>query len=102
MSKSTYLWALLLLHVLGVASAWADAPRPNVVIVLADDMGYGDVSCYDPQHSKIPTPRIDQLARQGMRFTDAHTTSPVCSPSRYSLLTGRYHWRAGMVAALPK
>jgi arylsulfatase A len=75
--------------------------RPNVVIVLADDMGYGDVACYDPEHCKIPTPHIDALAIQGMRFTDAHTTSPVCSPSRYGLLTGRYHWRAGMRAALP-
>jgi arylsulfatase A-like enzyme len=80
----------------------ATAARPNVVVILADDMGWGDVSSYDPEHSKIPTPHIDALARQGMRFTDAHTTSPVCSPSRYGVLTGRYHWRAGIRAALPK
>ncbi len=74
--------------------------RQNIVIVLADDMGYGDVKCYDPAHCKIPTPRIDALAQEGMRFTDAHTTSSVCSPSRYGLLTGRYHWRAGLRGAL--
>src|SRR5688572_21029672 len=83
---------LVLLHLFAPAFAAATSGppehgRPNVVIVLADDMGYGDVSCYDPGHNKVPTPRIDALARQGMRFTDAHATSSVCSPSRYSLLT---------------
>ncbi len=78
------------------------ATPPNIVIILADDLGYGDIACYDPEHCKIPTPHVDALAEQGMRFTDAHTTSPVCSPSRYGLMTGRYHWRAGIRAALPK
>ncbi|HEX5023971.1 MAG TPA: arylsulfatase, partial [Agriterribacter sp.] len=66
---------------------------PNIVYILADDMGYGDVSINNPE-SKIATPHIDGLAKQGMRFTDAHTTSSVCTPSRYSLLTGRYPWRS--------
>jgi arylsulfatase A len=66
--------------------------RPNVILVLADDMGYGDVAACNPQ-SKIPTPHIDRLAREGMIFTDAHSSSAVCTPTRYSLLTGRYHWR---------
>ncbi len=65
--------------------------QPNIVIILADDLGYGDLSCYGA--TKINTPNIDKLANQGMRFTDAHTSSSVCSPSRYSLLTGRYCWR---------
>ena len=69
------------------------AGRPNIVVVFADDLGYGDVSCYNPQRGKIPTPHIDRLASQGMMFTDAHSSSGVCSPSRYTLLTGRYHWR---------
>ena len=69
------------------------ADKPNVLIILADDLGYGDVQCYNPERGKIPTPHIDRLAAQGMRFTDAHTSSGVCSPSRYTLLTGRYHWR---------
>ena len=68
--------------------------RPNIVFILADDLGYGDVHCMDPEHGKIPTPHCDQLAKEGMRFTDAHSTAAVCSPSRYSLLTGRYNWRS--------
>ncbi len=67
--------------------------KPNIVVILADDLGYGDVQCYNPARGKIPTPNIDQLATQAMRFTDGHSSSGVCSPSRYSLLTGRYHWR---------
>lgn len=68
------------------------AEKPNIIVILADDMGYGDVSAYNPD-SKIPTPNIDRLAKEGRRFTDCHTSSGVCTPTRYSLLTGRYHWR---------
>ncbi|MGN6547635.1 MAG: sulfatase family protein [Aureliella sp.] len=67
------------------------AAKPNIVIILADDLGYADASCYG---GKIQTPNIDRLASQGMRLTDAHTTSSVCSPTRYGLLTGRYNWRS--------
>jgi arylsulfatase A len=66
--------------------------RPNIVFIFADDLGYGDVKCLNPD-GKIATPHIDKLAAQGMTFTDAHTSSSVCTPSRYSLLTGRYAWR---------
>ncbi|MEQ1831149.1 MAG: arylsulfatase, partial [Pirellula sp.] len=69
------------------------ADKPNVLIVYADDLGYGDVQCYNRERGKIPTPHIDRLASQGMRFTDGHSSSGVCSPSRYTLLTGRFHWR---------
>jgi arylsulfatase A len=65
---------------------------PNIVYILADDMGYGDLACQNPE-SKIPTPNLDQLAREGVRFTDAHSPSAVCTPTRYGLLTGRYCWR---------
>lgn len=68
------------------------AARPNIVILYADDMGYGDLGVQNPQ-SKIPTPHLDRLATEGMRFTDAHSSSGVCTPSRYALLHGRYHWR---------
>ncbi len=81
---------LLLPAALGAATA---TKRPNFVIILADDLGYGDVQCYNPARGKIPTPHLDRLAAQGMRFTDGHSSSGVCSPSRYTLLTGRYHWR---------
>lgn len=66
------------------------AARPNIVLILADDLGYGDPACYG---GRIPTPHIDRLAAEGMRFTDAHTSSSVCTPTRYGLLTGRYNWR---------
>ncbi len=75
------------------AAAADDTPRkPNIVLILADDLGYGDVGCYGA--TKIKTPRLDQLAREGMRFTDAHSPSAVCTPTRYGLLTGRYCWRS--------
>ncbi len=66
--------------------------RPNIVIILADDTGYGDVGCYNAE-SKIPTPHIDRLADEGLRLTDAHSPSALCTPTRYGLLTGRYYWR---------
>ena len=68
------------------------ADRPNIVILYADDMGYGDLGIQNPD-SKIRTPHLDQLARDGLRFTDAHSSSGICTPSRYALLTGRFHWR---------
>ena len=68
----------------------ADIP-PNIVLILADDMGFGE-----PSHAGgiIPTPHLDRMAKEGMRFTDAHTTSSVCTPTRYGILTGRYNWRS--------
>jgi arylsulfatase A-like enzyme len=68
-------------------------PHPNIIYILADDLGYGDVSAFNPE-SKIKTPYLDQLAAEGMRFTDAHTSSAVCTPTRYGILTGRYNWRS--------
>jgi arylsulfatase A-like enzyme len=79
------------------ALAGNDVPRPNIVFILADDLGYGDVGCYNPG-SKIPTPNLDRLASDGMRFTDAHSPSSVCTPTRYGLLTGRYCWRSRLKA----
>ena len=76
------------------------AERPNIVILLVDDLGYGDPGCYNPQ-SKIATPNIDRLAREGMRFTDAHAPGPLCHPSRYGLMTGRYPFRTD-VSRWPK
>ena len=85
--------------ILAVVAACAAGPgtsemprRPNIIVLYADDLGYGDVGCYNAR-SKIPTPHIDRLARQGMRFLDAHSSSGICTPSRYALLTGRHHWR---------
>jgi arylsulfatase A len=91
--------ALLLPAALFAASVPA-AKKPNIVVILADDLGYGDVQSYNPQRGKIPTPNIDRLAAQGMRFTDGHSSSGVCSPSRYALLTGRYHWRTRLQSGI--
>ncbi len=98
----TLLTALLLvpLAALHAADAPKPASKPNILILLADDMGYGDPGCYNPK-SKIATPHIDRLAREGMRFTDAHAPGPLCHPSRYGLLTGRYPFRTD-VSLWPK
>ncbi|MEO6741971.1 MAG: arylsulfatase [Chthoniobacteraceae bacterium] len=90
----------VLLASLCVHRASAVESKPNIVVILADDLGYGDVQCYNPQRGKIPTPNIDRLASQGMRFTDGHSSSGVCSPSRYTLLTGRYHWRTKLQSGI--
>src|SRR5437762_7344600 len=75
------------------SAATAQDRLPNIVFILADDLGYGDVGCFNPQ-SKIPTPNLDRLASEGIRFTDAHSPSSVCTPTRYALLTCRYCWRS--------
>jgi arylsulfatase A-like enzyme len=69
------------------------ADRPNIIVILADDYGYGSAGCYGADPKLVRTPAIDRLAAEGRRFTDGNTTSSVCSPTRYSLLTGRYCWR---------
>ena len=67
-------------------------PKPNIIYILADDLGIGDVSIYN-ENGKIPTPNLDKMGAEGMKFTDAHTSSSVCTPTRYGILTGRYNWR---------
>jgi arylsulfatase A len=74
-------------------SASAAVSQPNIVLIMCDDLGYGDVQCLNPKNGKIKTPHIDEIASQGMTFTDAHSGSSVCTPTRYGLLTGRYSWR---------
>lgn len=84
------LFVSLIALLLGSGTA---ADRPNVVFIMCDDLGYGDIQCLAPETSKIPTPHTDQLAAEGMIFTDAHSGSSVCTPTRYGLMTGRYSWR---------
>ena len=83
---------LLLVVVCLLGACQNTAEPPNVVVILADDLGFGDIERYNPE-SKIPTPNLNRLADEGMRFTDAHSPSAVCTPTRYGLLTGRYAWR---------
>jgi arylsulfatase A-like enzyme len=80
------------LFALGLSNLVHGNAHPHVVVILVDDMGYGDPGCYNSE-SKIPTPHIDRLAADGMRFTDAHASGPLCHPSRYGLMTGRYPFR---------
>ena len=87
---------LMLIFAIGAVSFMgkpAAGKAPNIVFILADDLGYGDVHCLNPAHGKIATPQMDRLATQGMVFTDAHSGSSVCTPTRYGILTGRYAWR---------
>ena len=84
---------LPLLGIFLLPLAAAAAEKPNMVVILADDLGYGDVKCFNAE-GKIPTPNLDKIAAAGMIFTDAHSGSAVCSPTRYGLMTGRYAWRS--------
>jgi arylsulfatase A-like enzyme len=87
-------WVLILSCLAGVA-AHAASDQPNVIFILADDMGYGSVAANNPECT-VPTPALDRLVKEGMNFTDAHSGSSVCTPTRYALLTGRYAWRTGL------
>lgn len=95
MSKMIYILCGVLAFLLGTASSEAQGndSKPNIIIILCDDLGIGDVTSFNSK-GKIRTPNFDALASGGMRFTDAHTSSSVCTPTRYSLLTGRYNWRS--------
>src|SRR5580698_10197134 len=97
-SRQALLALLAVVSLFSVATAAPAEPaeHPNIVIVLADDLGYASVGCYGADPALVRTPHIDQLAAQGRCFTDASTTSSVCSPTRYSLLTGRYCWRTSL------
>ncbi|MDF7822740.1 arylsulfatase [Pontiellaceae bacterium B12227] len=84
--------------VVGLVSAFmlhgaAAEKYPNIIYIICDDLGYGEIQCLNPERSKVPTPHVDKLASQGMVFTDAHSGSAVCTPTRYGVLTGRYAWR---------
>jgi arylsulfatase A len=84
----------LALSSLGISESLAQGSKsPNIIFIMTDDLGFGDVSCYNPE-SKIQTPNLDRLAEEGIRFTDAHSPAAVCTPTRYSVMTGRYCWRS--------
>lgn len=77
----------------------SDTKHPNIIIIYADDLGFGDVSCYGA--NDIPTPNLDKLAEEGLKFHQGYATAATCTPSRYSLLTGSYPWRNPDAAVLP-
>ena len=90
-----YYYYLLLLSIITTAChpTKKENPPPNIIYILADDLGYGDISAFN-ENGKIKTPNIDRIANEGIKFTDAHSASSVCTPTRYSILTGRYSWRS--------
>lgn len=98
MNRTLSLAILLAMFVCAEAASPA-AAKPNIVFIYADDLGYGDVSCYGA--TRVATPNVDRLAREGLRFTDAHSASATCTPSRYALLTGEYAWRKKGTGVLP-
>jgi arylsulfatase A-like enzyme len=98
LSRFLFLFTLVTAMTPGVVHA-ADAGRPNIVLIYADDLGYGDVGCYGAD--AVKTPNIDRVAASGIRFTDGHSTSATCTPSRYALLTGEYPWRKKGTGILP-
>ncbi len=90
---TTCLLAVLLAFTCPAVAQKSNAAKPNIILILADDMGYGDVGAFN-RDAKIKTPGLDQLAAEGMCFTDAHTSASVCTPTRYGIMTGRYNWRS--------
>src|SRR6266403_2132153 len=94
-------WTAAFLSLVAIVPAGpvAAGDAPNIVLIYADDLGYGDVGCYGA--TRVRTPNIDRLAREGLRFTDAHAPSSTCTPSRYALLTGEYPWRKPGTGVLP-
>ncbi len=91
MNRLLILTALISLSISSAVTMAAD--KPNIIFILCDDLGYGDVKCLNPE-GKIATPQMDRLAKEGMIFTDAHSGSSVCTPTRYGIMTGRYAWRS--------
>ena len=89
------LYPIVILSIILIFSYCENATErpPNIIYILADDLGYGDIGAFNSE-GKIKTPQLDLMAQQGMVFTDAHTTSSVCTPTRYGILTGRYNWRS--------
>lgn len=93
MTSRTTVFLLFVMVILTAVSCNSPVNKnPNIIIILADDMGYGDVQAFNPK-SEIPTPNLNKLSEDGIMFTDAHTPSSICTPTRYGLLTGRYCWR---------
>src|SRR5262249_28499233 len=96
MNRSRIALGLLASLAFAAGAEAADTPKPNIILILADDMGYGDLACYG--HPKFKTPHLDRMAAEGVRLTHFNTPMPFCAPTRASLMTGRYPGRCGLTA----
>jgi len=96
------IFVIIFLSSISITSFSKRTERPNIIYILCDDLGFGDVHALAPKTSKIPTPNADQLAKEGMIFRDAHSGSSVCSPTRYGIITGRYSWRTRLQSGVLK
>ncbi|ALJ05390.1 arylsulfatase [Pseudalgibacter alginicilyticus] len=94
-----FLLLFLSFSIMTAQSKKTDDSKPNIIYILADDMGYGDIKSFNPE-SKISTPNLDSMSENGVMFTDAHTSSAVCTPTRYGILTGRYNWRSSLKSSV--
>jgi arylsulfatase A-like enzyme len=99
MNRRQFLQTISAVTATGLLGAAKPSSYPNIVFIYADDVGYGDIGCYGAE--SVKTPNLDSIAKQGLRFTDAHATSATCTPSRYSLMTGQYAWRKPGTGILP-
>ena len=90
---SLFILLIALFYLSSCSTNRLEQKKPNIIYVLADDLGYGDISAFN-ENSKIKTSNLDKMAAGGIKFTDAHTSSSVCTPTRYGILTGRYNWRS--------
>jgi arylsulfatase A-like enzyme len=97
--KKRLLFLILNLAFLACTSQEIKTNKPNIIYILADDLGYGDVKTFNPE-GKIATSNLDEMAENGLKFTDAHTSSAVCTPTRYGILTGRYNWRSALKSSV--
>ena len=97
MSHSFFnLKTVLVFFFLGVFSSYSQSQKPNIIVFIADDFGYGSTNTYGAPATLIKTPNIDKLAHEGIKFTNAFTTGSVCTPTRYALMTGEYSWRTSL------
>ncbi|MEL0005675.1 MAG: sulfatase-like hydrolase/transferase, partial [Opitutales bacterium] len=91
----TYLLAISAL------ASWVNAKKPNVIVIMADDLGYGDLGCYGAKPKNLKTPNIDKLAKEGIKFTSGYCSASTCTPTRYSFLTGTYAFRGKNTGIAP-
>ena len=82
-------------------SSWVNAKKPNVIVIMADDLGYGDLGCYGAKPTNLKTPNIDKLAKEGIKFTSGYCSASTCTPTRYSFLTGTYAFRGKNTGIAP-